>query len=281
MKLVFSHGNSFPGGTYRLLIEAWRAAGFDASAIEKYGHDPRFPVTGNWPRLREELIHHLDALNARNPGPAVLVGHSMGGLISLMAASRRPDLVRALVLMDSPMMVGWRAHSLLMLKRTGLLPRISPGKVSQTRRYEWPSREAALMHFQNKPAFARWDPRVLQDYVNCGTEPIEAHGLTRGTDDGPVTLSFRRDIETRVYNTMPHHLGPTLRRHPLRCPVGFIAGKQSVEMRHTGPHNAKALAPEHFQWVEGTHLFPMEHPDMAAQAALDMLGKMGVSTQEA
>ena len=272
MKLVFSHGNSFPGGTYQLLIDAWREAGFDACAIEKYGHDPRFPVTGNWPRLREELIHHLDALNARTPGPTVLVGHSMGGLISLMVASRRPDLVRALVLMDSPMLVGWRAHSLLMLKRTGLMPRISPGKVSQTRRYEWPDRAAALAHFQSKPAFARWDPRVLAAYVNCGTEPVR-----ESEPEGPVTLSFKREIETRVYNTMPHHLGPTLRRHPVRCPIGFIAGQQSIEMRQTGAHNAKALAPQHFQWVQGTHLFPMEHPEMAAQAVLTLLSEMGVT----
>jgi pimeloyl-ACP methyl ester carboxylesterase len=271
MKLIFSHGNSFPGGTYRLLLEAWRAAGYEASAIERYGHDPRFPVSNNWPRLREELIHRIESQGGTPAAPVVLVGHSMGGLISLMVASRRPDLVRALVMLDSPMVVGWRAHSLHMLKRSGLLPRVSPGKVSQTRRHEWPSREAALVHFQAKPAFARWDARVLADYVQSGTEACDP-----AAPQGPVRLAFRREIETRIYNTLPHHLGMVLRRHPLRCPVAFLAGKQSLEMRQTGPHHAKALAPHHFLWVTGSHLFPMEHPEPTAQQVLEVLRQMGL-----
>jgi pimeloyl-ACP methyl ester carboxylesterase len=89
--LVFSHANGFPAGTYRLLFEAWRQAGWRVEAIEKIGHDPRYPVTSNWPRLRDQLI---DFITERQAGPAWLVGHSLGGLLSLLAASRRPDLAR-------------------------------------------------------------------------------------------------------------------------------------------------------------------------------------------
>ena len=51
--IVFSHGNSFPGGTYSLLFEQLRARGFSVSAIDRFGHDPRYPVTSNWPTLRK------------------------------------------------------------------------------------------------------------------------------------------------------------------------------------------------------------------------------------
>ncbi|MGP1629929.1 MAG: alpha/beta hydrolase, partial [Giesbergeria sp.] len=47
--IVFSHGNSFPGGTYSQLFEHLRTRGFAVSAIDRFGHDPRFPVTSNWP----------------------------------------------------------------------------------------------------------------------------------------------------------------------------------------------------------------------------------------
>ena len=57
---VFSHANGFPAGTYRVIFAAWRAAGFHLHAIEKLGHDPRCPVTGNWPNLRDQLIHFID-----------------------------------------------------------------------------------------------------------------------------------------------------------------------------------------------------------------------------
>ena len=50
--LVFSHGNSFPAGTYRLLLEQLRTRGFDVCAVDRFGHDPRYPVSNNWPTLR-------------------------------------------------------------------------------------------------------------------------------------------------------------------------------------------------------------------------------------
>ena len=47
--IVFSHGNSFPASTYRVMLDSLRARGYQVSAIEKYGHDPAYPVTDSWP----------------------------------------------------------------------------------------------------------------------------------------------------------------------------------------------------------------------------------------
>jgi hypothetical protein len=44
-------------------------------------------------------------------------------------------------------------------------------------------------------------------------------------------LSFDRDIETTIYNTLPHNIDRAAARHPLRCPAAFIGGCQSEEMR--------------------------------------------------
>jgi hypothetical protein len=66
-----------------------------------------------------------------------------------------------------------------------------------------------------------------------------------------VRLAFRREVETRIYNTLPHHLGALLHRHPPRCPVAFIGGTQSAD--------------------EGSHLFPMERPDETAAVVLGLL----------
>jgi pimeloyl-ACP methyl ester carboxylesterase len=236
--LVFSHANGFPAGTYQLLFKAWSAAGWRVKAVGQFGHDPAYPVTSNWPRLRDELI---DFIEAEAGGPAWLVGHSLGGLLSLLAACRRPELVQGLVLLDSPVFTGWRAHSVRMLKLSGLIPRLSPGKVSRTRRHEWPSRQAALEHFRAKAVFARWEPQVLADYI---------------------------------YNTLPHHLGALMRRHPPRCPVGFIAGTRSNEVRQGGLAASRALAGDRFRWIEGTHLYPMEKPAETAALVLELLQQM-------
>ncbi len=267
--IVFSHANGFPAGTYRVLFEAWRGAGYAVHALEKFGHDPHYPVTSNWPKLRDQLIHFIETEVAPVRRPVFLVGHSLGGLLSLIVASRRPDLVRGLVMLDSPAITGWRAHGLQVFKATGLMKRVSPGKVSRTRRHEWPSREAVAKHFAAKHAFARWDPRLLADYVAAGFEE-------RG---GRTVLAFDRTIETHIYDSLPHHLGGMLRRHPPRCPVAFLAGTQSTEARQAGLAASRALARERFGWVEGSHLFPMERPDQTAAEVLRWLNTMQVTMQ--
>lgn len=266
--LVFSHANGFGAACYRLHFEAWRRAGWTVHALPQIGHNPAYPVSSNWPHLRDELIAFITD-EVKPSGPISLVGHSLGGLMSLMVACKRPDLVQSLVMLDSPVISGWRAHSVRMAKATRLIQRVSPGKVSSQRRHEWPTREDVLDHFASKRKFARWDPRVLQDYIAGGFE--ESGGHTR--------LCFRRDIETRIYNTLPHHLGTLLRQHPPRCPVGFIAGTQSDELRQGGAAASQALARQHFVWLEGSHLFPFERPDDTAALVLQLLDAMQLSTQ--
>jgi len=207
----------------------------------------------------------IESSVAATQRPVLLVGHSLGGIVGVLVASRRPDLVRGALLLDSPLIVGWRAHALHMAKTTGLIQRIRPVRVAQARRHSWPSRAAVLEHFRAKRAFARWDPRVLADYVACG--------FVRRS--GQTVLAIERELEARIYATLPHHVGPLLRRHPLRCPLAFIGGAQSVEARQAGLAATRRLAGENHVWTEGTHLFPMEHPEACAALALEMLERIG------
>lgn len=262
--IVFSHANGFPAGTYRVLFEAWRAAGWKVLAPEKFGHDPAYPVSSNWPRLRDELLAFIDR-ELPSGRPPVLVGHSMGGYLSLLAASRQPEIARAVVLLDAPIVAGWRAQAVRALKLSGLMQRGGPGRISARRRESWPSRHAAHAHFAAKRAFARWDSRVLEDYIACGFEPDPEQ------DDGAVRLAFRRDVETRIYNTLPHHLAGLLRRHPLRGPLAYVGGSRSPEGRQAGMATTRALVGGRERFIEGGHLFPMERPEATAAAVLALL----------
>ena len=259
--IVFAHANGFPAGTYEPIFDTWRAAGWRVEAPARFSHDARYPVTSNWPRLRDQLT---DFIVANDLAGAMLVGHSLGGLVSLMAACRRPDLVGGLVMLDSPIVTGWRAHSVHMAKRAGLIERMGPGSIARKRRHEWPSREAVHAHFSAKSSFARWDPRMLQAYVKAGFEEVE----------DKVVLAVRREVETRIYNTLPHQLPALLRKHPPRCAVGFVAGTRSAEMRQGGFAASHRLAGDRWRWIEGTHLYPMERPDDTALLVLELLASM-------
>lgn len=241
--LVFCHANGFVAGTYEPLFELWRAAGWRVLAPAKLGHDPHYKVTSNWPQLRDELLAYIER---EAPGEAVaLVGHSMGGYLSLLAAARAPALARAVLLLDAPIVAGWRAQGFRILKSTGLLA-------------------AARAHFAAKRAFAGWDARVFEAWLQHGFEPAAAGG---------VQLVFRREIETRIYNTLPHHVEHVLARHPLHCPFGYLGGTRSAERHQLGIGFVHRLAGPCWREIEGTHLFPMERPRETAQAVLELLAK--------
>ena len=89
--IVFSHANSFAASTYRVLFRQLRARGFKVRAVDKFGHAPEYPVTNNWPRLVQQLVDFASAETGKAGEPAFLVGHSLGGFLSMMAASKRPD----------------------------------------------------------------------------------------------------------------------------------------------------------------------------------------------
>lgn len=258
--LIFSHGNSFPASTYRVMLDSLRARGFQVHAIEKYGHDPKYPVTDNWPHLVRQLAQFATQRRKESGGEAVwLVGHSLGGILSLMCAARHPELARGVVMLDSPVLSGWRAGAVRMVKRTPLMRRLSPSAVARRRRNEWDDRQAVYQHFRGKKVFAAWDPQVLRDYVDHGT--IDA--------DGTWQLAFDPEVESRIYETLPHNLGPLLRKHPLQCPVAFVGGIESVEMRQVGGLDATAeVAQGRVTMIEGTHLIPMERP-LATAAAIE------------
>jgi pimeloyl-ACP methyl ester carboxylesterase len=247
--LVFSHANSFPASTYRTLFEGWREAGLEVHAIDKIGHDPRLPVTTDWPHLVTQLATFIEEDVGH---PAWLVGHSLGGYLSMMVASRHPHLAQGVVALDSPLLHGWKSSAIAVAKRTRTMGRVMPSRISAQRTHEWPSLHAVQAHFSEKPKFARFDPAVLADYLRSGTE---------GQGDGRSRrLSFRRDVETAIYNTMPHALLQEFRRHPFQCPVAFIGGTHSRETRTVGLSGTRQVVGQSLSWIEGSHLYPFEHP---------------------
>ena len=258
--VIFFHGNSFPASTYTVMLNALRDRGMQVQALEKIGHNPAYPVTSNWPHLVEEVHAFAQPLIAAHTGPVVLVGHSLGGMLSLMLAAQYPHLAHAVVMVDAPAVGGIQAKVLQLSKTFSLNKKFSPGAVSRKRRNAWPSLSEAHAHFAGKKVFARWDPQVLKDYVNHGTHEIY-------TPEGPKrVLSFDRQIETLIYESVPHNLERLLKKHPLACPVSLVAARHSREMRLAGTDFTQKITKGRICIIDGTHLVPMERPLVTAAA---------------
>jgi pimeloyl-ACP methyl ester carboxylesterase len=260
--LHFTHGNSYPSGAYgRLLEELGRD--FDVRTTDMLGHDPRFPVDDNWHGLIDELTAQLERYADSMSEPPILVGHSLGGAVAMLAAWRRPELARCVVMLDSPVVAGWRAYVWRLAKALGVGRKLSPGGVAQRRRNVWPSREAAYEHFNSKPIFQAWAPGALDDYLD--------HGLTPHPEG--VQLRFDRDIESDIYSTLPHDMGAVLKK-PYPLPIGFVAGTRSEELRQAGMASTRKLVGENLVMIEGSHLYPMESPQLTAQLTREMIERL-------
>ena len=85
--------------------------------------------------------------------------------------------------------------------------------------------------------------------------------LERGS--GPVLEDYPEDVPELAAEDTP------------ACPVSFVAGTQSAEIRQGGMAMARALAHERLTWIEGTHLYPMERPAETARAVLAAIATFG------
>mgnify|MGYP000889339563 CR=1 FL=1 len=259
--LVFSHANGFPAPVYRVLFDALGER-FDVSAVDRFGHDQRYPVGRGWPGLVAQLRHHIESAVA--PGRRTwLVGHSMGGYLSVQAAATLGSRIAGVVLLDSPLIGGLGARVVKLGRLTGLDQHLMPLEQTRQRRTRWPDVDSVRAHFADKPGFRRWDPRVLHDYAKHGTE----------ARDGERALRFDREVEYRIYRTLPTRSIAELARG-LPLPMGFVGGRYSREVRHIGLRHTRRVVGDRLDWIDGSHLFPMERPVETVLAIESLVDRM-------
>jgi pimeloyl-ACP methyl ester carboxylesterase len=189
------------------------------------------------------------------------VGHSLGAYLNFLAAVRRPELFRAIVLLDAPIIGAFRGRALGVVKRLGMVDRFTPAGMTRERRSVWTTREEAKAHFRSKKLFRNFADECLEHYVRYGLAGAP----------GRFRLLIDPEIEYRIYRTIPHDMGRHLRS--LTVPAGFVGGEDSDVLRRVGlgamrgPRFAKLRVP-------GGHLCPFEHPLLAAAAVEELLATL-------
>jgi pimeloyl-ACP methyl ester carboxylesterase len=191
------------------------------------------------------------------------VGHSLGGYLHYLAAARRPELYRAIVLLDAPIIGPFRGGMLGATKRLGIVDRVTPAGATRDRRSTWQTREEARSHFRSRALFRRFTEESMNDYVNHG---LVEHG-------GKLRLKIDPLIEYRIYRTIPHDMMRHLRS--LRVPAAFIGGADSDVVRRV---RLAGMRPKFsMRKVPGGHLFPFEHPREAATSLAQALEDLSAS----
>ncbi len=258
----FSHATGLCAGVYtpfaRRLAGALHVIGMDDRGHGKTtaAADPRH--LSNWDVFADDLACFFEHLGR----PVIAMGHSRGAVASLLLAIRRPELVRALVLIDPTLLpLSWMWWWYL-AKKTGLASRVPIVATAAKRKNGWPDRESVLEAYRKKAVFGSWQDEFLQAYIADGT---------RQTDSGSVELCCDPAWESRCFAVCPHDIWRHVSR--LKQPTLVLYGADSDTFLAPAVRRFKSAVPQAvFKCFEDTgHFVPMQRPDESAAAILAFL----------
>ncbi|KTD78442.1 alpha/beta fold hydrolase [Legionella waltersii] len=251
----FAHGNGFPSLCYKQFLDELETQ-FDFCYIDRIGHDPKYPVSENWHNLVAEVIESIRNQASR---PVIAVGHSLGGVLSLLAALEQPELFKAVVMLDSPLIGPFKSIMVRLAKALGVIDRITPAYKTKGRREHWLDHEQLVSYLKTRELFKTFTEECLNDYIQYGLEFKESG----------YYLRFDRHIEYQIYKTIPHIL-PTL-IGKLRIPTAFIYGDKSTVVDRMDVRFMKSRFGIKCFKTKGTHLFPMEHPKVVGRQVIEVI----------
>lgn len=245
--LHFAHANGYPPGAYRALLEDL-AADHQVLAVS---HRPLWSEgrpeaeLTHWDRVADDLIGFLER---QDRGPVIGAGHSLGATTTLFAARRRPELFRALVLVD-PVFVSPGAAAFLALAPRSAVNRVPIIGAALRRRQRFASLDEAFDYYRHKKVFEGLSDAALGDYVDSAMRP----------DGSGVRLAYPREWEAQLYRTVPlvwHRLGD------MSIPVLGLRGAHSDTLSPASFRRWRKLQPHaELHEVPGCgHLAPMELP---------------------
>lgn len=259
--LVFAHANGYPVGSYRQFLGQLTPH----CKVTGYHHRPMWseeepPLKLNWRGLAVDLV---DTLEATQSGPVWMMGHSMGAVASLLAAARRPDLFRGLILIDPVFMLRRHitARELMSAKKLEQTPMVAR---TLKRPNRFATRQEAFDFHRPKRAFRGMSDEVMWDYIKAGT---------RQREDGEYTLSYGREWEAAAYRSAPS-VWSTLGK--VKLPVLGLRGETTDTLSKKAFGRWQRMQPQ-ARLLESTggHLLPLEYPAETAAHIIDFLGGQG------
>lgn len=244
--------NGFPPQTYQPMIEPmldrYRAVCLMPRAL--WEDEPPPPQRLNWKQtLANDLIQGLRDYDLTD---VIGIGHSSGGVATLLAAIAEPGRFKAVILLDPtilPELGMWMMRIAQWFGRDfgNALP-----QRAEKRRKDFESREAAHEYFKGKRLFGDWHPAAFEGYINA----------LRETETG-VTLAWSRDWEAYYFRTLYTYTWRELGRlRQTGLPVLTIRGGTSDTLLPGAANRMQRILPEmtYREIADHGHLFPQSAP---------------------
>jgi pimeloyl-ACP methyl ester carboxylesterase len=253
----FSHATGLCAHSYTPLVgqitRQLRVIGMDDRGHGKTTAPTDTRTLQSWDTFVDDLDFFLSSFQE----PIIAIGHSRGAVVSLLLALRKPELIRALILIDPTILPFSTMWLVYLAKKTGLNRYIPIAARAAKRTGTWPDRNTIFTAYQNKGMFKTWQEGFLEAYLEDGIQEKE---------DGQVRLSCDPAWEAQCFSVYPHDLW---RYIPLvQQPVLVLYGQTSDTFLPSAVRRFQSKLP-HAQiscFQNTSHFVPMEKPAETALA---------------
>ncbi len=261
--LNFMPANGFPPRTYLPMLRG--LAGFRAISLPPralWGDQAAPTAYCSWRDAADDLLRGLDCFDLRD---IVAVGHSLGGVLSMLALIKEPARFRALVMLDPVLLPQATLDRLAQARDAGQIENFPLVQGARRRRQYFDSREHAYNRFREKPLFADWPAESLNLYVEYGLRPRE--------DGAGFELAWSPAWEAHYFATVYRDIWRDLPALNGLAPTLIIRAEYSDTFPADSYTKAQSLAPQAaFHEMKGQgHLFPQAAPLETARVISDWL----------
>lgn len=215
--LHFSAANGFPIGSYQSFLAHFQRD-YHIVGLENRGvWDQAIPPRGySWRHHADDLIAFLEYRQSSLAQPPVIaMGHSIGATVSALAAAKRPDLFKALLMFDPAAIPGRFLPALAAIAPTDLMGKLNLVKRTQCRQQLWPDRQSFIDYHRHKAAYRHFSPEAFNDYANAGLAQQA---------DGQFKLSYNRDWEAHNFK---HTFSPWQALRNIQVPTLVLRAEHS------------------------------------------------------